>query len=185
MPLRRARALGARCPANGSRARWPHHPANSQQPRSDPLPSSLRFGHAPHRSCLDGRDIRHQNRANPRGVELVVKGYVEHAGLVCSANSHQGSSCQAPCKQQPRPCAERAGVLLVVCQCLVFEPYLVLHTGGRWTSLRADACCLWSSPSTRALLAVLIRALRIGYPYRPPCLPHVLEAQGSFRAACP
>ena len=69
---------------------------------------------------------------------------------------------------------------MVVCQCLVFEPCLVLHTGGRWTSLRADACCLWSSPSTRALLAVLIRALRIGYPYRPPCLPHVPEAQGSL-----
>ena len=68
----------------------------------------------------------------------------------------------------------------MVCQCLVFEPCLVLHTGGRWTSLRADACCLWSSPSTRALLAVLIRALRIGYPYRPPCLPHVPEAQGSL-----
>lgn len=93
LQLRRASTSEARRPAHCSRARWPRHPAHARQPRADPFPSSSRFGHAPHRRDLDERDIRHQKGANPRGVKLVVKGYVEHAGLVSSAQFalHEGS----------------------------------------------------------------------------------------------
>ena len=77
LQLRRARTSEACRPANGGRARWPRHPAHARQPRADPFPPLPRLGYAAYRRVLE-RDIRHQKGADPRGVELVVRGYVEH-----------------------------------------------------------------------------------------------------------